>query len=116
MQKGRKNMKKLLMMFIVLGSISFAASEYKVIGMEGSRVKVEKLSNHKIYTIERSKAATLGINLNGNGNGNSNGLGKSFVNAMMPGGEVVPGGEVHPSTQAPMDVIGGTVTAAYGAK
>ncbi|MFK4785449.1 hypothetical protein [Fusobacterium sp. MFO224] len=72
-------MKKLIMIFFILGSVSFAATT---------------------STTTTTTAAPVN-------------MGQSLVSVMMPTSIST---STHPTTQAPMDVVSGVVTTAYGAK
>lgn len=107
-------MKKVIMIFAVLASVSFAANkEYRILGMVGDKVKVEKIVTHEITLMRKSDAAKLGITDSG---ASSHQMSETFVDAFMPDKNAPVVGEEHPSVQPPMDVIDGTVTAAYGRK
>ncbi|WP_163468937.1 hypothetical protein [Fusobacterium sp. IOR10] len=104
-------MKKIIMIFAVLASVSFGAEkvEYIILGMVGNEVKVERVADHQILFLKKSDVSQLGIAA-------AQGLGDSFVDALMPDKSAPVVGEEHPTVQPPMDVVDGTVTTAYGAK
>ncbi|MDP0506689.1 MAG: hypothetical protein Q7K47_05575 [Fusobacterium sp. JB019] len=107
-------MKKVIMIFAVLASVSFAANdEYRVLGMVGDQLKVEKIATHEITLMKSSEAVTLGITDSGD---SSSKVAETFVDALIPDKNKPVVGEEHPSVIPPMDVIDGTVTAAYGRK